>query len=92
MGEKRRYGRFYIDRFIIDEHPEFVALMLAQIEFLPLRVECQFDRDQIMYSGASPLFEEIDLGMITPEYEITFNISYDDEGETDDITWAMQKK
>lgn len=68
MAEPR--GWFFLRSDLMRDHPEFVLKILRQLEFLPMRVEFQYDRDGFKYYGASPWFELCEVGCVVPEYTI----------------------
>lgn len=93
MHKKRRYGCFYLHRLTIEDEPGFVTEVLAEMKFLPLRVESHYDRDAILYFGMSPRFDEINLGTVVPEYYLTFEAEYNAEENKNRLTsWTLDKQ
>lgn len=76
----RRMGRFYIDNPLMDERPEEVGRWLAQLQFIPLRVECLGHRQQYEMIGMSPYFEQQDAGALLPTFWL--DVWTDEEGRS----------
>jgi hypothetical protein len=91
MPEMKRLGRFTISRPLIDKCPEFLAAMMAELLFLPLRTEALLESNVIEYFGISPEFEEIGYGTIVPEYRIIINDSYDEDSDEHTYTWELER-
>ena len=68
MSVSRRIGKFYVSRSIVDESPEMVMPVMARCVI----VECQlhYIGNRFEYFAVSPDFDEVPLGMITPEYSV----------------------
>jgi len=63
-------GKFYIDIDIVKKDPYEI---FALLKFVPYRVECLLYNGTVEYMGTSPLFNEVEIGDITPEYDIILN-------------------
>jgi hypothetical protein len=63
----RRIGRFWIDRYAIDERPHQVRAMLQDV--IVLRAECLAHADAIEYDGIHPSFDAISRGEMVPKYD-----------------------
>jgi hypothetical protein len=87
---KVRHGHFFLDQELIDQHPDFILELLHKLEFLPMRVQMQYDRFGFEYYGSSPWFEECDRGCVTPEYIITVSNEVVD-GELSPKTFKVKK-
>lgn len=68
--EKKRIGRVFVLTSMYYHHGENIANTLAQIKFLPLRVEHRADMDAFELSGISNAFDEIGYGDAVPMYEL----------------------
>ena len=64
----KRRGKFYVSTSLL--HSDDFWIVLAEMKFIPARVEQLYDRDAFEYVGLSHLFREVPQGEITPEYEI----------------------
>ena len=64
----RRQGKFYISRDLVLDGRAWP--ILAEIKFVPFRVEYLMEFDAFEYIGLSPLFREIPIGRQSPEYRI----------------------
>ena len=62
----RHIGKFYIDLDLIDNDPKLVRSILSSV--IVLRAETLIHSNVIEYFAISPAFEEVPLGMYTPEY------------------------
>ena len=69
----RRIGIFRIDSIDVENQPEKIADIFAQLRILPLRVEYRRDYDAFEYTAISERFEELEKGMPAPEYELWWN-------------------
>ena len=67
---EKRYGRFTVTQEVVEKNPEEWAAILAEMQFVPLRVERMYDNYGFDCIGYSPLFDEVEEGMIPPEYRI----------------------
>ena len=74
-----RYGRFTVTTHLIEDHPEEFSAILAQMQFIPMKVERLYSNYGFEYIGYSPMFEEIAEGMICPEYEMV--LEKDENGD-----------
>jgi hypothetical protein len=81
--EYRRIGKFYVP--ISMTRQENFALILAKLQFVPLRVECLYYADKFEYIGTSPLFDEAERGILVPEYTVTVN------EENEEVTVSVAK-
>ena len=64
----RRVGRLLLNHQSVMTGEMIPALI--EMQFIPLRVESLVQFDAFEYIGISPMFEEIPIGAIAPEYEI----------------------
>ena len=67
---EKRYGKFTVTQEVVENNPEEWARTLAEMQFVPLRVERMYSNYGFEYIGYSPLFDEVEEGMIPPEYRI----------------------
>lgn len=61
------------------DHFGAFSKVLSLMGFIPFRVEMQWERDRFLYTGLSPLFEEIGGEIEVPVYSLT--IHNNDKGE-----------
>lgn len=73
-----RFGRFNVDTHIVEDHPEEFAGVLAQMSFVPMKVERTYSNWSFEYIGWSPMFAEVEQGMMCPDYKLV--LEKDDEG------------
>ena len=75
---KNRKGIIKITRIIYEETPQIAVDVLADIGFLPYRVEF-FALDELFeLKGTSNKFDELQAGELIPEYVVSMN--FGDEG------------
>jgi hypothetical protein len=83
----RRLGAMYFNIKDVETNPEQFAAVLARISFMPLRVECRLDMNQLEVIGLSNKFKRIGPNEQTPCY--TLKISPDGQNITaSEITQA----
>lgn len=73
-----RYGMFEVTWPMMREAPERLATVLAQMLFVPTKVECDFLGQTFTYWGYSHLFTPLDEGVATPQYRIKVTAHEDD--------------
>lgn len=78
---RRNYGGFEIKEDLVRSHPEIVAAAFAEMQFVAFRAEMMFAKQRIVYQGFSPMFEEIERGMVIPEYRVDILIEIVEDGE-----------
>ena len=66
--ENRRIGRFTISSRMIERSPEIVRAAMGRC--IIVRCEMLFEFDALEYVAISPDFDEVQQGMISPEYEV----------------------
>ena len=69
----RRLGKFTVSRAMYEEMPEIQAEFWRWLEFIPYRVEMLYADDVFECIGISPHFEEIEEGLIAPEYRFIYD-------------------
>ena len=79
----KRRGKILVASCYYYRKPELLQKALAEIKFLPLRVEMLAIRDCFELYGCSPEFDELGEGMVIPEYYMTINTN--DNGEFDSV-------
>lgn len=77
---KVRVGSFHATPQAVDQ-PDF-ATILAAMEFVPHNVQMTPDSTRIVYTGVSPIFEEVEPGGAVPQYHITVDRSHLESGGT----------
>ena len=86
---KRRAGKFSIANEFLSEH--FTAVLFEifkQLQFVPYRAEYRYMHRSLECEGLSPLFEEIDDTVVSPEYKIL--IDRVDNGSSDEVVILNQ--
>ena len=74
---KKRMGRFYVSKEMVESRDIFDVLSLMQ--FVPYRVEMRPYTDTFVYLGTSPLFDEqTERFELTPLYVVNFGVSDND--------------
>ena len=63
-------GIFTIPTDFIRDDPDQIAEILAEVRFLPLKVETFLMYEYVQYEGLSPLFPQVEKGAETPLYNI----------------------
>jgi len=64
----RRIGRFAISRELVERDQEIARKIMGRC--IIVRCEMMYHADSLEYMAMSPDFDEIDQGMIAPEYEV----------------------
>lgn len=67
----RRLGKFQIASHNIEDHPEMVRQIMSQV--IVVRCEQMYDTDSFSYTAISEHFDEVELGQMTPEYQVMIN-------------------
>ncbi len=70
-------GKLYVSGEMVKE--DELGKVLAKMEFVPLRVEYLYVEDRFEYTGNSPLFDNVEIGMLVPEYHIKITKAEDGE-------------
>ena len=70
--QKNRMGRVVISNQLLGE---WEALLVLFEKFVPFRIEYKYERNQTEYIGFSPLFDEIQIGAIAPQYNFVFQMN-----------------
>ncbi|MBW2024382.1 MAG: hypothetical protein JRH08_00655 [Deltaproteobacteria bacterium] len=70
MQEKRKLGRFLVDRILIENRTDEVAAVFAELKFVPVDILYHFDLDKYEYIGISEFFEPVPKGFKAPLYDI----------------------
>lgn len=83
MLQDRRRGRFQVGIHVINDAPEVVTQIMGQT--IIVRAEAILAVDAIEYHAICEHFEELEDGMMVPEYDVIY------DGETGKITWAKQE-
>lgn len=78
-----KVGKFYLSSDFIRKHSDLVAKALSEIQFVPLRVEHIFYRNEFLMEGISEKFKDLDVGQAPPFYEVVINASFSGEKEGD---------
>ena len=65
----RRLGKFTVSDELV--HSDSFSQVLANMTFIPTRVELRYDLSGFEYIGLSHLFREVPLGEMVPEYRIS---------------------
>lgn len=68
MNITRRVGRFMLSKDFIDEYPEVIMAIMGKM--IVFRAEYLLDRNAVDYSAMSTLFDDVDPGVIAPNYRI----------------------
>lgn len=63
---KKRTGSFQISHELLLKHPDIAMKIFAKC--IIVRAESLFINNSIEYNAYSPLFDEVDDGVISPEY------------------------
>lgn len=81
MSIRRRIGRFYVARPMIEANPQ--AMMAIMAKCIIVECSCRYRRDEFEYWALSPEFDEIEVGEIEHDYAVTieevdekFNVSF----------------
>lgn len=87
--KSKRIGKFSITRDLIDAAPEAVR-RLVMSNVIVLRAELMAHMDAIEYIAISDEFEEVEPGMMPPDYVVTITTHYSDSGEIEghDVTFS----
>lgn len=75
---ENRFGRFSVNTHIVEDHTEEFADILAEMQFVPMKVERHYSNYSFEYIGYSPMFAKIEPGMVCPDYELV--LERDDDG------------
>ena len=67
---RNNIGAFEILSKLVEENPEFVAAILKELQFVPVRVECIWYKSKFEYVGLSPKFKRLNEGEKHPQYKI----------------------
>lgn len=81
----KRIGKFYVTMDYASKMETSLRTVLSKLEFVPLRVECLYHKQQFEYIGTSPLFSWVGEGVESPTYDIIYN------DETKDIEVKLCK-
>ncbi len=73
----RRIGTFTVTSKIIDTQPDTARTLFSGLEFVPLRVSCAHWNGYYEFTGYSPKFERITLGMPAPTYILIMEVDED---------------
>lgn len=65
----RRIGKFKIPRNMLED-PD-TSVILAKMEFIPHHADMNGYEGEVIYTGISPMFDEVDIGAMIPMYIIT---------------------
>lgn len=65
---KNKRGLIVVDYRFLDEHPEAVLRLFAEIGFLPIRINHDMIDDTVEYAGMSDSFREWYAGEELPSY------------------------
>jgi len=68
----RRVGRFNIRSGVLKSNPDAFLILFPHI--IVVRCEHMFHSESFEYIALSPLFAEVDLGGIAPDYRIQINV------------------
>lgn len=81
MSIRRRIGRFYVARPMIEAKPQAMIAIMAKC--IVVECSCHYGRDEFEYWALSAEFDEIEPGEIQPDYTVTieevdekFNVSF----------------
>ncbi len=64
-------------------HMDELAEVLARLRFVPVRVECRYDRGDFRLIGCSPFFRVVSPSVVPPRYEI--EVTKDEEGKVSGV-------
>lgn len=67
-----RLGRFQVMIAMMENPSGLMELeqVLGKMKFVPVRVECRYENQAFDYIGHSHLFDELQEGIMIPEYAI----------------------
>jgi len=68
----RSMGKFFVGDSMVNE-PQKLAGALCKMKFVPLRVEHYWEQNGFWYTGISPMFREVIVGYVIPEYRVVIN-------------------
>ena len=71
----------------IEENPDEVAMVFSMLKIVPFHIVYEFKSDVFEYHAMCDQFDAVDLGFITPEYDLIITKSKDGK-----ITSAEFKK
>ena len=78
---EKRYGKIRISRESLENDTEAIETMIVTLKLVPFRAEMLFARDEIEIQGYSWMFDICGEGEMIPEYRVTFNRVYDENGD-----------
>ena len=64
----KRIGRFEMSRELIERDPETARAIMGRC--IVVRCEMMYEHDTLEYVALSPDFDEVQQGMIAPEYDV----------------------
>ena len=64
----QQQGKFCLEDAFVRNNPEIVAKAFSDMQFVAVRAESMFCYEKIEYFGISSKFQEIEKGMMVPEY------------------------
>lgn len=70
-----RIGSIKVSRRIYEDDLEILREFYSYLELVPLRVEHLYAEDAFNVIGNSPRFDELEEGLVAPEYEVIININ-----------------
>lgn len=81
-----RYGVVSVSGEMIKNSIDVVAEIFSKIKVVVLRCEYKYAEDRFEYVMYSPLFEEVEVGVMAPSYKIMIETTYNNKGEIIDYT------
>ena len=76
MGN-RNLGLITVSCDLIDDNPIGVSDIFGMLKFIPVRAECLYSEQAIVYVGISERFDEVMIGMKVPTYKLNYSCEAD---------------
>lgn len=92
---KQRVGLFYlINRDLESLEGDLVILhgLFEFLKFIPYSVDYEFHMKRFKYIGISPLFDEIEEGVNSPEYDIIITVKKSEQTGKKSYKYKVEKK
>lgn len=84
----QRIACFYIEIDLVNEQPEVVAAVLANLKAVPLRVECNWSKHRFEYVALSEKFREVEPQYEPPLVDLIVNAAPNGEVESVDVVYS----
>lgn len=75
---RRQTGKFFINKFVVEDDLEFLCKVFSDLEFFPFRTEFLYIENSFEICGVSPYFDVIEEGHKLPEYKLTIHTKEED--------------